>query len=150
IDNTLAVNGRYSEVRTRAQVELRYLLTRYLSASASVGWLVQSFGSCSGCLKNEAVVNADDSEAVNVADVYDTSRLVGFTQGLSSLRTGLARGSDPRRPATDSTPKPTPRHGWRASASGGYPEATATTPRTSPASAWTSPGSSTCFVATEL
>ncbi len=119
VDNSFAVNTRYSESRTRANADLRFFFTEHLSASAGLGWLVQSFGSCAGCVRGAAVADASEETSVNIKDVYETSELIGFDQGLSNLSYTMAVSYDSRRPANDFIPKATPSHGWRANVFGG-------------------------------
>lgn len=113
-DQSFAMNSRYSEQRTRAQSELRFFMTRYFSAAASVGYLHQTFGSCSGCEDADEIAEAEENDSLNIKDVYDTARLVGFNQGLSSLTGTLSIAYDSREPLNDFIPKPTPSSGWRA------------------------------------
>lgn len=122
VDNATAVNGRYSELRTRAQADLRFFFTTALWASAAIGWVDQSFGSCSGCVRGDDVVGANRSRAVNVRDVYDTSRLTGFETGLTNLTYTLSMSYDSREPLNDFIPKPTPSRGWRGTVYGGFTE----------------------------
>ncbi|HSI05812.1 MAG TPA: BamA/TamA family outer membrane protein [Myxococcota bacterium] len=119
IDQDFALNSRYSEQRTRAQADLRFFFTKRLSATAGMGWLVQSFGSCAGCQDADELADVSERQSVNIKDVYDTAALVGFNQGLSSLTGSVALSYDSREPANDFIPKPTPSRGWRANVFGG-------------------------------
>lgn len=113
-DQPFALNTRYSEQRTRGQADLRFFMTRYFSATAGLGFLHQTFGSCAGCEDSDELDEAGEEDSVNITDVYNRADLVGFNQGLNSLTGTLAISYDSREPLNDFIPKPTPSRGWRA------------------------------------
>ena len=119
VDQPFALNSRYSEARTRAQADLRFFFTQQLSATVGIGWLIQSFGGCAGCKSTDDLVEVNEGHSVDIEDVYDTTQLVGFREGLSNLTGTVSISYDSRAPANDFIPKPTPSSGWRANVFGG-------------------------------